>query len=123
VTRLLDNGAIITGKANCEELCMSVGSFTNVLGLVINPIGENQVAGGSSSGCAVLVANGEVDIAVGCDQGGSIRIPAHYCGIIGLKPTFGLIPYTGILPVELTLDHVGPMARTVDDIAKFMEVC
>ena len=68
------------------------------------------------------VAGGHVDMALGGDQGGSIRMPAAACGIVGLKPTFGLVPYTGIISLELTLDHVGPMARTVYDTALLLEV-
>ena len=73
--------------------------------------------GGSSSGSAAVVTAGEVDIALGGDQGGSIRLPASFCGCVGHKPTYGLVPYTGIFPVERTLDHVGPLARTVRDCA------
>ena len=78
-------------------------------------------AGGSSSGSAALVAAGEVDMAIGGDQGGSIRIPASWCGIYGLKPTYGLVPYTGVFPIELTLDHTGPMARTAAAVALLLE--
>lgn len=63
-----------------------------------------------------------VDVAIGADQGGSIRIPASWCGIVGLKPTYGLVPYTGVMPIEKTLDHVGPIARTVEDCAALLEV-
>jgi amidase len=79
-------------------------------------------AGGSSSGSAALVAAGEVDLAIGGDQGGSIRMPAAYCGIVGMKPTWGLVPYTGVMPIELTLDHTGPMTATVADNALMLEV-
>ena len=68
------------------------------------------------------MAGGKVDMATGGDQGGSIRIPAAACGIVGLKPTFGLLPYTGIMPIEFTLDHTGPMTRTVHDAALMLEV-
>src|SRR5262249_57019270 len=78
--------------------------------------------GGSSSGSAGVVAAGEVDMAIGGDQGGSIRIPAAYCGVYGLKPTHGLVPYTGIFPIEATLDHTGPMTATVADNALLLEV-
>ena len=69
-------------------------------------------AGGSSSGSAALVAGGEADMALGGDQGGSIRIPASFCGIYGMKPTHGLVPYTGIMPIEIFVDHTGPMTAT-----------
>ncbi len=79
-------------------------------------------AGGSSSGSAALVAAGEVELSIGGDQGGSIRMPASYCGIVGLKPTWGLVPYTGVMPIELTLDHTGPMTANVADNALMLEV-
>src|SRR5437762_1727677 len=122
VTRLLDAGGTILGKAVCENLCFSGGSHTSATGPVRNPHDPSRSAGGSSSGSAALVAAGEVDLAIGGDQGGSIRMPSCWCGIYGLKPTYGLVPYTGIFPIELTLDHTGPMARTVADIALLLEV-
>jgi amidase len=79
-------------------------------------------AGGSSSGSAVVVALGEADMAIGGDQGGSIRIPSAYCGVYGMKPTHGLVPYTGVMPIEITLDHTGPMTRNVADNALLLEV-
>ena len=122
VTRILDEGGEIAGKAVCESLCFSGSSFTSDTGSVRNPHDESRAAGGSSSGSAALVAGEIVDMATGGDQGGSIRIPASWCGIVGLKPTHGLVPYTGIFPIELTLDHTGPMARTVADAALLLEV-
>lgn len=121
VTRILDAGGEIVGKAVCENLCFSGSSFTSATGAVRNPYDETRSAGGSSSGSAALVAGKIVDMAIGGDQGGSIRIPACWCGIVGLKPTYGLVPYTGIFPIELTLDHTGPMARTVADTALLLE--
>ena len=121
VTRILDAGGTILGKAVCESLCFSGGSHTSDTGPVHNPHNPSHTAGGSSSGSAALVAAGEVDMAMGGDQGGSIRIPAGWCGIYGLKPTYGLVPYTGIFPIELTLDHTGPMARTAADVALLLE--
>src|SRR5262245_2003096 len=122
VTRILDAGGEIAGKAVCESLCFSGSSFTSDTGAVLNPHDLTRSAGGSSSGSAALVAAGEVDMSIGGDQGGSIRIPASWCGIVGLKPTYGLVPYTGTFPIELTLDHVGPMARTAADVALLLEV-
>ena len=121
VTRVLDAGGEIVGKAHCECLCMSGGSHTNATGPVHNPRRHGYSAGGSSSGCAALVAAGEADMAIGGDQGGSIRMPASFCGIYGLKPTHGLVPYTGIVPLEVTLDHAGPMTRSVRDNALLLE--
>ncbi|XP_020628358.1 uncharacterized protein LOC110065549 [Orbicella faveolata] len=122
VSRILDAGGNIIGKSVCENLCCSGGSFTAATGPVLNPHSSTRMAGGSSSGSAALVAGGKVDMATGGDQGGSIRIPAAACGIVGLKPTFGLVPYTGIMPIEFTLDHTGPMTRTVQDTALMLEV-
>ena len=122
VTRLLDSGATIMGKAHCEFFCLSGGSHTNALGAVHNPHKMGYSAGGSSSGSGALVAAGEVDMAIGGDQGGSIRIPAAFCGIYGMKPTHGLVPYTGVMPIESTIDHTGPMTGNVSDNALMLEV-
>src|SRR6202789_3763296 len=122
VTRILDAGGTILGKADCEYFCFSGGSHTSALGPVINPRKEGYSAGGSSSGSAALVAAGEVDMAIGGDQGGSIRMPASYCGIYGMKATHGLVPYTGVMPIESTIDHTGPMTATVADNALMLEV-
>src|SRR5258708_7425232 len=116
-TRVLDAGGTIVGKTVCEYFCFSGGSHTSATGPVHNPHRQGYSAGGSSSGSAAVVAAGEVPMALGGDQGGSIRIPASFCGIYGLKPTHGLVPYTGIMPIELTLDHTGPMTATVEDNA------
>jgi amidase len=122
VTRLLDAGAVILGKAHCEYFCLSGGSHTSAAGPVHNPMKHGYSAGGSSSGSAALVAAGEVDMAIGGDQGGSIRMPASYCGIYGMKPTWGLVPYTGVMPIEIFVDHTGPMTATVKDNALMLEV-
>lgn len=122
VTRILDAGGTILGKATCESFCMSGGSHTSEPGPVHNPWRHGFSAGGSSSGSAVLVAAGEADMAIGGDQGGSIRIPASYCGVYGMKPTWGLVPYTGIMPIEATIDHTGPMTATVADNALLLNV-
>ncbi|MGH3196361.1 MAG: amidase [Streptosporangiaceae bacterium] len=122
VTRLLDAGATIAGKTVCEDLCFSGGSHTSRTGPVRNPWDTTRSAGGSSSGSAALLASGVVDIATGGDQGGSVRIPAAYCGVVGHKPTHGLVPYTGAFPIEQTIDHLGPMARTVADVALALAV-
>ncbi|MGB9648429.1 MAG: amidase family protein, partial [Stellaceae bacterium] len=102
--RILDAGGTIVGKTVCEYFCFSGGSHTSATGPVHNPHRMGYSAGGSSSGSAAVVAAGEVPMALGGDQGGSIRIPASFCGIYGMKPTHGLVPYTGIMPIELTLD-------------------
>ena len=120
--RILDAGGTIVGKTVCEYFCFSGGSHTSATGPVHNPHRMGYSAGGSSSGSAAVVAAGEVPMALGGDQGGSIRIPAAFCGIYGMKPTHGLVPYTGIMPIELTLDHTGPMTGTVEDNALLLEV-
>ena len=122
VSRLLAAGAIITGKSVCEDLCFSGGSHTARTGNVLNPWDHNRSAGGSSCGSAALVADGAVDLATGGDQGGSVRIPAAYSGIVGHKPTHGLVPYTGAFPIEQTIDHLGPMTATVADAALMLSV-
>src|SRR5262245_50709433 len=109
VTRLLDAGAEITGKAVCEYLCVSGASCTASTGHVDNPRKAGYSTGGSSSGCAALVAGGEVDMAVGSDQAGSVRVPGSWSGIVGMKPTFGLVPFTGAMSQEFGVDHLGPM--------------
>lgn len=122
VTRILDAGGTILGKSVCESLCFSGGSHTSATGPVRNPHDRSRSTGGSSSGSGALVAAGEVDMAIGGDQGGSIRIPSSWCGVYGIKPTYGLVPYTGAFPIELTLDHLGPMARSAADCALMLEV-
>lgn len=120
--RVLDAGATIVGKSHCEFFCLSGGSHTNATGPVHNPHKMGYSAGGSSSGSAVLVSLGEVDMALGGDQGGSIRMPASFCGIYGMKATHGLVPYTGIMPIEIYVDHTGPMTASVADNALLLEV-
>ncbi len=122
VRRLLAAGATIAGKSTCEDLCFSGGSHTSQPAPVRNPWDLSRSAGGSSSGTAALLASGQVDLGLGGDQGGSVRIPAAFCGIVGHKPTFGLVPYTGAFPIEQSIDHLGPMARTVNDAAVTLNV-
>ena len=122
VTRVLDAGATITGKSVCEDLCFSGGSHTSRTGPVRNPWDRTRSAGGSSSGSAALVAAGHADLALGGDQGGSVRIPSAFCGTVGHKPTHGLVPYTGAFPIENTIDHLGPITRNVHDAALLLTV-
>lgn len=122
VTRMLDEGAVIAGKAHCENFCLSGGSHTNAKGPIHNPWKRGYMAGGSSAGSGALVAAGEVDMAIAGDQGGSIRIPASNCGVYGMKPTHGLVPYTGTMPIEQTIDHLGPITNNVSDNALLLEV-
>jgi len=122
VDRLLDAGATITGKLNMESFAFSGSSDTSDFGTVSNPRAPGYIAGGSSSGSAAAIAAGECDITIGGDQGGSIRIPASCCGIVGLKPTTGLVPYTGVFPIDNSLDHTGPMAEQVTEVATALDV-
>lgn len=122
VTRVLDAGGIVAGKGHSEYFCTSGGSHTNATGPIRNPHNSDCTTGGSSSGNAALLAAGEVDMAVGTDHGGSCRIPAAFCGVVGMKGTFGLVPYTGTMPIDMTIDYVGPMTKNVADNALLMEV-
>lgn len=122
VSRMLAAGATIAGKSVCEDLCFSGGSHTSRTGAVRNPWDETRSTGGSSSGSAALVAAGLVDVGTAGDQGGSIRMPASWTGVVGHKPTWGLVPYTGAFPIEQTIDHVGPITRTVAEAALVMNV-
>ena len=122
VTRILDAGGTILGKVQCEYYCFSGMSHTSSKGPVHNPRKRGYSAGGSSSGSAAVVGAGDVDMALGCDQGGSIRMPAAICGVYGMKPTHGLVPYTGIAGMDPIIDHVGPMTATVADNALMLEV-
>lgn len=142
VSRILQAGGTVAGSANCEHLSMSPLSFTGASGPVHNPWNKGWTAGGSSSGSGALVGASQVKLwrkrqglpsiddelgpsvsmAIGGDQGGSIRIPAAYCGIYGLKPTHGLIPYTGILSLNPMIDHTGPMCTSLEDVATLLGV-
>src|SRR5262249_56018402 len=105
---VLDAGGTIIGKSVCEDVCFSGGSHTSKTGPVCNPWDRTRSAGGSSSGSAALVAAGHADVALGGDQGGSVRIPSAFCGTVGHKPTHGLVPYNGGVPPRNTIDPPGP---------------
>ena len=122
VTRILNAGGLIAGKTVCEDLCFSGSSHTSTPAPVLNPHDRARSAGGSSSGNAAAIAAGEITMAVGGDQGGSVRTPASWCGVVGLKPTHGLVPYTGAFPIEPSFDHLGPMGKTVEDVALLLSV-
>jgi Asp-tRNA(Asn)/Glu-tRNA(Gln) amidotransferase A subunit family amidase len=120
VARLRAAGAELLCKTNLLEY--AAGSVNAAYGMTFNPLDESRTSGGSSSGSAALVAAGVCDLALGTDTGGSIRIPASYCGIVGLKPTRGLVPIEGVFPLSATCDHVGTLTRTVAQTATLLGV-
>lgn len=122
VTRMLRAGAEIAGKSVCEYFCLSGGSCTAHNGIVDNPRKHGYSAGGSSSGSAALVVAAEVDMALGTDQGGSVRIPSSLSGCYGMKATMGVVPYTGGMAMETSIDHIGPLTNSVADNALLLEV-
>ena len=122
VTRLLDAGAEIVATLNLDNFAFSGAGDTSAQGAILNPHSTEHLAGGSSGGSAAALYYDDIDITIGGDQGGSIRIPASWCGVVGLKPTHSLVPYTGIVGIDNTFDHTGPMARTVADAALMLDV-
>jgi len=117
VRRLKSAGAIIVGKTNLHEFAYGGSSSVSYFGPVRNPWALDRVPGGSSGGSAVAIAADLCFGAFGTDTAGSVRIPASYCGIVGLKPTYGRVSNRGVIPLSWTLDHVGPLSRTVADAA------
>ncbi len=122
VKRLREAGAISMGKTNLHELAYGITSKNPHYGSVVNPLDPNRLPGGSSGGSAAVVAAGLVPMALGTDTGGSIRIPASFCGIAGLKPTYGRVSRHGVLPLAFSLDHVGPLGSCIDDCTLAMNV-
>lgn len=122
VERLRNAGAISVGKTNLHELAYGITSKNPHYGSVTNPLDAKRLPGGSSGGSAAVVAAGLVPMALGTDTGGSIRIPASYCGIAGLKPTYGRVSRHGVLPLGFSLDHVGPLASCVEDCTLTMDL-
>ena len=122
VTRLRDADAVIVGKCNLHELAFGTTGEESAFGMTRNPFAPDRSAGGSSSGSAIAVATGMAVAAIGTDTGGSIRIPASACGVVGLKPTHGEVSLEGIVPLAPSLDHAGPIARTVDDAATIFRI-
>ena len=121
VRRLEAAGYSNVGKTNLHEFAYGVTSMNPHFGWVPNPVAPGRIAGGSSGGSAAALAAGLADAALGSDTGGSIRIPAAYCGVAGFKPTFGRVPIDGCWPLAPSFDHAGPMARTVSECAAMME--
>jgi aspartyl-tRNA(Asn)/glutamyl-tRNA(Gln) amidotransferase subunit A len=122
VRRLRQAGAILIGKTTTHEFAWGMTGCNRHFGTGRNPWSLGHVTGGSSAGSAAALAAEEVPLALGSDTGGSIRIPAGYCGVAGLKPTYGLVDTTGVFPLGPSLDHAGPMARTPDDLRLALSV-
>lgn len=122
VERLLDAGVTVFGKSNMDELAYAPTGETSAFGPAKNPVVDGRVTGGSSSGSAAAVAAGTVDAALGTDTGGSVRMPAAFCGLVGVKPTWGLVPQEGVVELSYTLDHVGPLAPDVRTAARVLDV-
>ncbi len=116
VERLAGAGAVMVGKAGLHELAYGITSDNPHFGTIRNPRNPRHSPGGSSGGSGVAVATGMAFVATGTDTGGSIRVPASFCGVVGLKPTYGYIDRSGVQLLGVSLDHVGPLARTVDDV-------
>jgi Asp-tRNA(Asn)/Glu-tRNA(Gln) amidotransferase A subunit family amidase len=120
ITELESRGWVNVGKTNLHEFAYGVTSQNLHYGVVPNPRFPSLTAGGSSGGSAAALALGLADVATGTDTGGSIRIPAACCGVVGLKPTYGLVPTDGVFPLAPTFDHAGPMALSVDVCASVL---
>ena len=122
VQRVLDEDAIIIGRQNCDEFGMGSTNENSAFGPCLNEIGENRVAGGSSGGSAVAVQADMCFASLGTDTGGSVRMPAGFCGLVGLKPTYSRVSRWGLIAYASSFDCIGPITKTVEDAAILLEV-
>ena len=122
VSRMLGEGAEMVATLVMDDFALSGEGTTSAHGHTLNPHRPEYCPGGSSCGSGAALYYDWIDITIGTDQGGSIRMPASWSGVAGIKPTYGLVPYTGVMSIDPSLDHVGPMARKVSDLALTLEV-